>query len=464
MDTTTLLHRMCHDDLSQADINAISKNRGFSRREAANRSTLASFYLSPVGVKKALATLTPAELALLHLLHLAGESASLTWFERLYNPDFKSGYYSRTFTQRYQPVFKQVRTQLVRKGILIMAQKPYPDLTKMEQWRFVFPKEFAPYLPRPMSEIERLTTPGAVQRDVPRNKLLALTGEVDPPLPALPKYAMSLRNGRLLSGDKPFQAADLQKWQKASWQHVMPAGTEYSQRPSVIGPKFMMKPVDALNYALGLLQPDEWILPQQLDDVLKIFCLRTLDTEKICQLGWKWGYLAQNEVNGRTCYRLAGAEPAAAEPPPPADYLSALDEETALLNLRTIPYTVFEQLSQIADLKVTDGKMTAVPNFIRMGVAPQNILVSPLMGWLSDNIPAFAAMQKTIKSRWGKQIVHSNLLVARVKDLPLRIKIERTLKPTEFIPLSDEYIAFPPKALAKVKRIVAQMGHVVKNY
>ncbi len=464
MDTTTLIHRMCHDDLSQADINAIGKNRGFSRREAANRSTLASFYLSPVGVKEALETITPAELAMLHLLHIADESVSLTWFERLYNPDFKSGYYNRTFTQRYQPIFKQVRTQLVRKGILIMAQKPHPDLAKMEQWRFIFPKEFAPYLPRPMLKIERLTTPGTMQRDMLRNKLLALTGAVDPPLPALPKYALSLRNGRLLSGDKPFQAADLQKWQKASWQHVMPTGTEYSKRPSTISSKFMMKPVDALNYAFGLLQSDEWILPQQLDNVLKIFCLRTFDTEKICQLGWKWGYLAQNKVDERTYYRLVSTEPATAEPPPPADYLSTLNEETALLNLRAIPYVAFEQLSQIADLKVVNGKMTATPNFIRMGATPQNILDSPLMEWLSDNIPAFAAMQKTIKSRWGKQIVHSNLLVARVKDLPLRIKIERTLKPTEFIPLSDEYIAFPPQALAKVKRIVAQMGHVVKKY
>ncbi len=463
MDITTLLHRMCHDDLSQADINAIGKNRGFSRREIANRNTLASFYLSPVGVKEALATLTSVELALLHLLHLADESVSLTWFERVYNPDFKSGYYSRTFTQRYQPVFKQVRTQLVRKGILIMTQKPHPEKTKMEQWSFVFPKEFAPYLPRPMSEIERLTTPGTVQQDVSRNKLLALTGEADPPQPALPKYALSLHNGRLLSGNKPFQTADLQKWQKASWQHVMPAGSEYSKRPSVISSKFMMQPVDALNYTLGLLQPDEWILPQQLDDVLKIFCLRKLDTEKICQLGIKWGYLASNQANGRTCYRLADIEPAVAKPPPPADYLSTLNEETALINLRAIPYTAFEQLSQIADLKVVDGKMTAVPNFIRMGAAPQNTLTSPLMGWLSDNIPAFAAMQKTIKSRWGKQIVHTNLLVARVKDFPLRVKIERTLKPAEFIPLSDEYIAFPYKALTKVKRIVAQMGHVVKK-
>jgi hypothetical protein len=60
MNTTTLLHQMCHTDLSQADVNAIGKNRGFSRREIASRTALESIYLSPVGVEKAMATLTTA--------------------------------------------------------------------------------------------------------------------------------------------------------------------------------------------------------------------------------------------------------------------------------------------------------------------------------------------------------------------------------------------------------------------
>ncbi|MEZ4513239.1 MAG: hypothetical protein R3C62_15335 [Chloroflexota bacterium] len=59
--------------------------------------------------------------------------------------------------------------------------------------------------------------------------------------------------------------------------------------------------------------------------------------------------------------------------------------------------------------------------------------------------------------------MHNNLLIAHVKDLPLRVKIEQTLDSSEFIALSDEYIAFSPQALTKVKRIVTQMGLVIKN-
>ena len=86
------------------------------------------------------------------------------------------------------------------------------------------------------------------------------------------------------------------------------------------------------------------------------------------------------------------------------------------------------------------------------------------MNWLTDNIPAFAKAQKTIKTRWGKQIVHTNLHIARVKDFALRVQIEQKLKPHECITLDDEYIAFSPKVLSKVTRIIEQAGHVVKKY
>lgn len=195
---------------------------------------------------------------------------------------------------------------------------------------------------------------------------------------------------------------------------------------------------------------------------MKIFCLYQFDTEALCQLGWQWGYLAQNGVNGRFYYHLATTEPTS-EPPPPAAYLSAADDKTVRINLQMIPYAALEQLNQIVEMQMDGGELTAVPHFARMGAAPPEMASLPLMSWLRDNVPAFATAQKTIQSRWGQQIVHNNLLIAHVKDLPLRVKIEQTLDSSEFIALSDEYIAFSPQALTKVKRIVTQMGLVIKN-
>ena len=453
---------MCNDDLTQADIRAISKSRGLSRTEIANRTTFENFYLSPVGVEQAMATLTPAEIALLHLLHTTEKIATLEDFGRLYNLTASSPYYKRTYTQRYQPVLKKVRMQLVRKGVLIMAQIQSPNVTKMERWRFLFPSEFTPYLPRPMSEIQQLDTVGKTRRDVPRSKLLALSGQAPPPAPDLFKYQLALKNGRLTLGKRPFLADDLQEWRKASWIVVMPDDKRKGKNESIPHDD-KIAAIDALNYALRLLEPNEWVTPEQVAVVLNTFCRNSFDVAAICRLGWEWGYLAGNSAGDQPCYRLAAPEETGDEPAP-ATYLSALDERTALVNLQTIPYTALEQLNQIAYLEIQGEELTAVPDFINMGAATQDTLRSPLTTWLVSHIPAFAKTRKTIQKRWGKQIVHTNLHIARVKDFALRVKIERALKADELIILSDEYIAFSPKALSKVQKIVDQAGHVIRNH
>jgi len=464
MNKATLLHRMCNDDLTQADINAIGKSRGLSRTEIANRITFENFYLSPVGVKQAMATLTQAEIALLHLLHTTDEIVNLALFERLYNPDFTPSYYdNRTFTQRYQPVFKKVRTQLVRKGLLIMAQAQKPNATKMERWRFLFPPEFAPYLPHPMGDIQHLNTQGKVRQDVPRGKLLALIGQSLTPHPDLFNYQLALKDGRLTLGERPFAASDLQKWQKASWLTVMPGGTQKGSNESLPA-NHKFSALDALTYALGLLDQNEWVAPNQLDTVLEIFCQNSFDTTAICRLGWEWGYLAKNSIDGQGLYRLVTPEDIDGTERMPAEYLSVIDDQAVLINLQTIPYPALEQLNQIAYLEIREWKLTAVPHLIRMGAVSQDTLNSPLMAWLVRRIPAFAETVKTVKKRWGKQIVHTNLHIARVKDFALRVRIERALKTHELVALSDEYIAFPPKLLPKVKKIVNQAGHIIKNH
>lgn len=465
MNKATYLHQMCSEVLTSADINAIGKNRGFSRAEIASSTMLENFYLSPVGVEQAFGTLSQAEIGMLHMLHMMDKPVTVALFERLYNPDFKPSYYgSHTFTKRYQPVFKQVRTQLVRKGILIMAQVQMADATKMERWRFLFPSEFAPYLPRPMGEIQQLETAGDVRRDVARGKLLALVGQAPTIKPNLEKYKLALQNGRFTLGRRPFQVVDLKKWQKASWLAVMPRGSHKGSKQSHQSEDDNFPVLDALTYALKLLLPNEWVIPNQLDAILEIFCRRSFDADKVCHLGWEWGYLAKNNVDGQSVYRLADLEETSRSKDTPADYLSVLDEQTAVVNLETIPYLALEQLNQIAYLAIQEGKVTAVIDFIRMGAASPALLESPLMAWLIQHIPAFAQTQKSVRTRWGKQIVHTNLQIACVKDLALRIRIERALKPHELLVLNDEYIAFPPDLLPKVKKIVTQMGHVIKQY
>ena len=84
MDTSQMLYEMCHNILSPADVKAISKSRGFSDKEANSRSLFETIFLSSVSVEAALATLTEAERAALHLLRWEDRVVDVTFFARLY--------------------------------------------------------------------------------------------------------------------------------------------------------------------------------------------------------------------------------------------------------------------------------------------------------------------------------------------------------------------------------------------
>ncbi|MBK8984932.1 MAG: hypothetical protein IPM39_02445 [Chloroflexi bacterium] len=456
MSTTTYLRQMCHDLLSQADINAIGKARGFTATELSSRAALENYYLSPVGVAQAMAKLTPDEVVMLHFLHLRQEAAAINLFERLYPSGRSAGYW--TYSQRYQPVFKEVRDRLVRRGLLIMGQDVLGGETKMAQWRFVLPPEFLPYLPSPLKTAQ-LAGPGDVQRDVPRAKLVALLGQSKAPGSTLLGYTLTLENGRLLTDVRPFRAADLTEWQKAAWRTLLPKRPKEKFPPT---PSQDIPLLDALTYWLRLLPPDEWIAPDQLDAPLSLFIGYPAQSEEVCHLGWQWGYLARQGENGRYHYRLADLDPTDETALAPDDYLTVINDHTVRVNLHTIPYLALEQLNQMAHFTLTD-ELYAVPNLVRTGEA-LSLRSAPLVQWLIQHAPAFATTWQTAQKRWGKQIVHSNLMIACVTDLTLRVQLERGLKSDEFIVLADEYVAFPPKAINKVKRIVEQAGHVIKYY
>ena len=44
---------------------------------------------------------------------------------------------------------------------------------------------------------------------------------------------------------------------------------------------------------------------------------------------------------------------------------------------------------------------------------------------IRKNASAFASVVTIIEQRWGKQVVHQNLLVAKVRDLSLKVAIQK---------------------------------------
>ena len=103
MNISQMLHQMCHQVLSNADVKAICKSRGFSARESASRALFENFFLSDIGVEAAIGSLTKEETVLLHLLKYTGEAVDVSFFARIYgDKQLKSHYHHYTFTQRYK--------------------------------------------------------------------------------------------------------------------------------------------------------------------------------------------------------------------------------------------------------------------------------------------------------------------------------------------------------------------------
>ena len=93
-----------------------------------------------------------------------------------------------------------------------------------------------------------------------------------------------------------------------------------------------------------------------------------------------------------------------------------------------------------------------------------DIRQAPLMLWLRKNASSFADVISMIEQRWGKQIMHQNLLVARVRDLSLKVAIQKAFADSgKVILLSNDFIAFPNDLTKKMEALVNKSGYVVKG-
>ena len=76
---------------------------------------------------------------------------------------------------------------------------------------------------------------------------------------------------------------------------------------------------------------------------------------------------------------------------------------------------------------------------------------------------AFAGAISMIEQRWGKLVVHQNLLVARVRDLSLKVAIQKAFADSgKVVFLPDNFIAFPNDLTKKMEALVNKSGYVVK--
>lgn len=466
MSIPQLLQYMCAD-LSEADLNAIRKARGFSSREIISRNSFASFFISSIGLQEVMQNLSAEEVVTLHLLQQTGE-VNISFFERLYGSEGSSDHsYFYTFTQKYKPILDAVKKNLVRKGLLIMAEtKTRGDSVQMERWRFAFPPEFAPYLPQPL-QTSYHDQSGDTSDHLIRKKLLQLVSE-KLPIPNDP-VPIQIKNNSIWLGEQLFSAGSLYQWQMLSWQKVLK-----TFQPNVEG---SLAPTDAILSLFKNLGPGEWASTKNLDSVFKVYCFggKVPSADKILREGWELGLLFRLKIGPEFSYRLASpafpADPDVSSPPP-LSWLkpnAAVSETKKLadcnsykVDMRLIPLDQLELLNKLVSLEVENGDLIASPSLVKLGQTAPAQWQSPLSHWLAENNPAFKKVFTAVNERWGKTLLHENLLIACVRNLSLRVQLERELG-QNIIVLNEHFIAFPPKYRANVEKILKKSDFVIKT-
>ena len=457
MSILQLLHSMC-SELADADLNAIRKARGFSASETASRTSFASFFVSSIGVAEAMQALSIEEGITLYLLHQTGE-VDIAFFERLYGSAAQPGrdYYG-TYTQHYKPTFDVVKKNLVRRGLVIMAEiKSRGDTVQMERWRFALPPEFVPYLP-PLLPVVTNSEPGETSDHTVRKKLLQLTGGS----PAFPndRTPFEVKDGTIWLDAQPFSAARLREWQTRAWRESL--NISNSNVPA------SLSLTDASIHLLAGLALQEWIRPESLDPALKIYCFggKILPASKILQEGWELGLFAQLRVDSAVFYRSA-PEPA---PTDAVDFFPATvpgiesnpQTGSVKIDLRLAPIQHLELLNVLTHLSMEKDILQASPSPIKLGRATPQQRNAMLSLWLAKNVPAFGKALAAVNEKWGKTILHENLLIALVRDLNLRVQLERELG-QNLILLSDHFIAFPIEFRPSVEKVLKKTGFVIKT-
>lgn len=468
MNIPDMVRQMCHETLSNADVNSIVKARGSSAQEAATRALFENFFLSETGVAAAMSALSRQEVILLHLLHHLDRAVDVRLLARVYE-ESKNSYLHSTFTQRYRETFNEARTNLVRRGLVIMVEDASGGETQMERWRFRFPPQFAPFLPPLFEKLHTWAGDGEVNRQIVRATVMGLAQKKgEPTLCADDAFDLRLVDGDLRLGKHPFRAASLAEWQRACWTQEMDKATKPAKQTppyffTMDRKEDLATPVDvALLYILSRLGPAQWVEPTQLEPILQIFARKSaLSAAQICEMGWRWGCLAHH-VDGRsTWYRLPAVEDA--ENAEPGRSLHPAGDDL-IVDLRTVAYADLESLAQIARLRVDKGNLRAEPDLIRLGQAWPMLRQQSLVEWLRVHAPSFRNAFKQIEARWGKRIIHENLMVARVNDLSLKVTLERAFADIpEILFLSKDILAFPAFWRAEVERAVQKAGHVVKT-
>jgi len=461
MDKDEILKKMCKFALGQADIKAICKVRNLPPACLKSRELFQFNFLSDTGIEETMASLNEKQVLFLHLLNAAGEETDVTFFTRLYNHAHPNGY-SYTFNEKYKVVFKKVKTELIRKGLLLFAEEPkgWSNTTVLERQRFMFPSDFAHYLPLPVNPVD-IAEPGdkIKRKDILRDKLAEVfeTGKAPGSQSDSVQGRLHIKDGRLFLGKGQFTVKRLKGWNKSRWTSSVTIDHKSGDS--------WLSPVVLINYALSFLKEREWAVP---DDVLPLWKIaypavtNLPDVATTFEKGFKRGCLEKITKDGKTLFRSLNIDTGPGNRKP-ENFLSIRDDKFIIIDLSCIPLDTLEWLSAVCNMSIRQGGLAAQPDLVKISHALEKINDQPAFVWLQEHHKTFHRIVRSIRRKKGKTVIHNNLMIARVRDLSLKVLLEKKFADTKkLVSLSDEFISFPVNLLPEIQKLVSKSGNTVK--
>ncbi|MFK7982221.1 MAG: hypothetical protein AB8G86_19730 [Saprospiraceae bacterium] len=464
------IQEMYQNGVTAGDQNKIIKARKFPKNAFDNFDLFKTYFLSSEGLSDLIKKLSEREIIVLHILVFNQWIVDVSVFEAVYKEMPKPQKYywrSGTYTQQYGAVLKAVQTNLVQKGLLVKYEASFGGDSKTERQRFMFPATFAAYLPSPFSNLKILTGNGNHTDEGIRKYMMEAIRIRPKQLSsglAFKDKKLYLNKGFLdLTG---IAQLNLRNWRLTTGAYIL--ANQYFEEGKTLG-NFVL-------HHLNQLAPNQWFSEKSIKTLLAVWDdpkkrgELNIDTKyqpryhpkEWCEAGWKAGILEKQSNGGVAYYRIVSASNESIDF---KQYLKFQQDGTLIFNSKTIPLSIWGVLNQLSFFTPSSAiTIPAKPDLVHISTLPPEIWANPLIAWLKENAPTYQAAFTAFQKKYGKEIIHGQLMVAKITDLSLRVLVEKGLQKAEqVVVLSDEFIAFPIGAINLVERIVAKSGNVIKR-
>jgi hypothetical protein len=448
---------MMHESLTATDIREICKSRTFPVTDNMTKDTFKNFFLSTVGVEKAISRLSTEEIVFLSMLK-NGKEVNVAYFSLLYKEYDEYG----TFTQKYLNVYRSIKQNLVRTGLLISYERNsgYKKNSKLERMQFIFPSEFINYLPAPFIKIKESNVLLSKEDDSVLRKKVG--GIVNQKLSST-KDNIYIENSTLKYQSTLFNVPALNKWRKEKLKKYIDKQRHSSKviYISALDKQGTINTTQILIDALVKLNSNQCISADSLSPIFKFIYgdTHTINLEEVLDQMLSLGFLSKVELDGKNHYHYSDS--LKKNDILPEDYLS-IEEENFIVNLK-IPYKALEQLAILCNFTVNKKSLCANLDFPRLVKKYSLLKEEPLLLWFKNRSKAIRDKINDVEKRYGKILLHSNLLLAKVSDFKLKaIFVKKYEGSNKMIFLPNDYIVALQEERKNIEKLVLKSGLAVK--